>query len=237
LNDKYKTNSEELLKTQKELYLFNIRNASNPDGNMSKEDYLKREFSAYQISLEEFSAYLTGLYAQLYTYFNSPEFLTDLQDNGTQMMKIDDFRKLNIYNRVFKMDLFEISSLFEQHYYRKFDLNENNIDPLDKGSIKNLFKSNRNIGNEIKTLLRTNTNVLNSNRMEEIFFENLIRPIFKKYSNAAMVTIPSSFKILFLVLKIFSILDEIFLSLLNKFLITALSNTSILFSFKSNFLR
>lgn len=188
LHDKYKTNTEELLKTQKELYLFNIRNASNPDGNMSKEDYLKREFSAYQISLEEFSAYLTGLYAQLYTYFNSSGFLTDLQDNGTQMMKIDDFRKLNIYNRVFKMDLFEISSLFEQHYYRKFDLNENNIDPLDKGSIKNLFKSNRNIGNEIKTLLRTNTNVLNSNRMEEIFFENLIRPIFKKYSNAAMVT-------------------------------------------------
>ena len=188
LHDKYKTNTEELLKTQKELYLFNIRNASNPDGNMSKEDYLKREFSAYQISLEEFSAYLTGLYAQLYTYFNSSEFLTDLQDNGTQMMKIDDFRKLNIYNRVFKMDLFEISSLFEQHYYRKFDLNENNIDLLDKGSIKNLFKSNRNIGNEIKTLLRTNTNVLNSNRMEEIFFENLIRPIFKKYSNAAMVT-------------------------------------------------
>ena len=188
LHDKYKTNTEELLKTQNELHLFNIRNASNPDGNMSKEDYLKREFSAYQISLEEFSAYLTGLYAQLYTYFNSPDFLMDLQNNGSQMMKIEDFRKLNIYNRVFKMDLFEISSLFEQHYYRKFDLNENNIDPLDKGSIKNLFKSNRNIGNEIKTLLRTNTNVLNSNRMEEIFFENLIRPIFKKYSNAAMVT-------------------------------------------------
>lgn len=188
VQNKYKTNSEELLKTQNELYLFNIRNASNPDGNMSKEDYLKREFSAYQISLEEFSAYLTGLYAQLYTYFNSPEFLMDLQNNGSQMMKIEDFRKLNIYNKVFKMDLFEISSLFEQHYYRKFDLNENNIDPLDKGSIKNLFKSNKNIGNEIRTLLRTNPNTLNSNRMEEIFFENLIRPIFKKYSNAAMVT-------------------------------------------------
>lgn len=187
VQNKYKTNSEELLKTQNELYLFNIRNASNPDGNMSKEDYLKREFSAYQISLEEFSAYLTGLYAQLYTYFNSKEFLTDLESTGSQMMKIEDFRKLNIYNKVFKMDLFEISSLFEQHYYRKFDLNENNIDPLDKGSIKNLFKSNKNIGNEIRTLLRTNPNTLNSNRMEEIFFENLIRPIFKKYSNAAMV--------------------------------------------------
>ena len=88
---------------------------------MSKEDYLKREFSAYQISLEEFSAYLTGLYAQLYTYFNSPEFLMDLQNNGSQMMKIEDFRKLNIYNRVFKMDLFEIKKDIESYVQ---DINE-----------------------------------------------------------------------------------------------------------------
>ena len=94
MQNKYKFSSNELLKTQNELYLYKMRNASNTDGNMTKEQYLKREFSAYQISLEEFSAYLTGLYAQLYTYFNSKEFLTDLESTGSQMMQIEDFRKL-----------------------------------------------------------------------------------------------------------------------------------------------
>ena len=155
---------------------------------MTKEQYMKREFSAYQISLEEFSAYLTGLYAQLYTYFNSKEFLTDLESTGSQMMQIEDFKKLNIYNRVFKMDLMEISSLFKNHYLRKFDSNENNIEVLDKAVIKNLFKSDKNVSSKIENILRTKNNILNEEGMETIFFENLIRPIFKKYSNAALVT-------------------------------------------------
>ena len=188
MQNKYKFSSNELLKTQNELYLYKMRNASNTDGNMTKEQYLKREFSAYQISLEEFSAYLTGLYAQLYTYFNSKEFLTDLESTGSQMMQIEDFRKLNIYNRVFKMDLMEISSLFKNHYLRKFDSSENNIDVLDKAVIKNLFKSDKNVSSKIENILRTKNNILNEEGMEIIFFENLIRPIFKKYSNAAMVT-------------------------------------------------
>ena len=188
MQNKYKFSSDELLKNQNELYLYKMRNASNVDGNMTKEQYMKREFSAYQISLEEFSAYLTGLYAQLYTYFNSKEFLTDLETTGSQMMQIEDFRKLNIYNRVFKMDLMEISSLFKNHYLRKFDLNENNIEVLDKAVIKNLFKSDKNISSKIENILRTKNNILNEEGMEIIFFENLIRPIFKKYSNVAMVT-------------------------------------------------
>ena len=188
MQNKYKFSSDELLKNQNELYLYKMRNASNTDGNMTKEQYMKREFSAYQISLEEFSAYLTGLYAQLYTYFNSKEFLTDLESTGSQMMQIEDFRKLNIYNRVFKMDLIEISSLFKNHYLRKFDSNENNIEVLDKAVIKNLFKSDKNVSSKIENILRTKNNVLNEEGMEIIFFENLIRPIFKKYSNAAMVT-------------------------------------------------
>ena len=188
MQNKYKFSSDELLKNQNELYLYKMRNASNTDGNMTKEQYMKREFSAYQISLEEFSAYLTGLYAQLYTYFNSKEFLTDLESTGSQMMQIEDFRKLNIYNRVFKMDLIEISSLFKNHYLRKFDSNENNIEVLDKAVIKNLFKSDKNVSSKIENILRTKNNILNEEGMETIFFENLIRPIFKKYSNAAMVT-------------------------------------------------
>lgn len=188
MQNKYKFSTEELLKTQNELYLFKMRNSVNADNNLTKEEYMKREFSAYQISLEEFSAYLTGLYAQLYTYFNSKEFLTDLESTGSQMMQIDDFRKLNIYNRVFKMDLMEISSLFKNHYFRKFDLSENNIEILDKAIIKKLFKSGKNINSKIEDVLRTKNNVLNEEGLETIFFENLIRPIFKKYSNAALVT-------------------------------------------------
>ena len=188
MQNKYKFSSDELLKNQNELYLYKMRNASNTDGNMTKEQYMKREFSAYQISLEEFSAYLTGLYAQLYTYFNSKEFLTDLESTGSQMMQIEDFRKLNIYNRVFKMDLMEISSLFKNHYLRKFDSSENNIEVLDKAIIKNLFKSDKNVSSKIENILRTKNNILNEEGMETIFFENLIRPIFKKYSNAALVT-------------------------------------------------
>lgn len=188
MQNKYKFSTEELLKTQNELYLFKMKNASNPDNNLTKEQYMKREFSAYQISLEEFSAYLTGLYAQLYTYFTSEAFLTDLEKNGSQMMQIDDFRKLNIYNKVFKMDLMEISSLFKNHYFRKFDLSENNIETLDKVVLKKLFKSDKTINSKIENVLRTKNNVLNEEGLETIFFENLIRPIFKKYSNAALVT-------------------------------------------------
>ena len=188
MQNKYKFSSDELLKNQNGLYLYKMRNASNTDGNMTKEQYMKREFSAYQISLEEFSAYLTGLYAQLYTYFNSKEFLTDLESTGSQMMQIEDFKKLNIYNRVFKMDLMEISSLFKNHYLRKFDSSENNIEVLDKAVIKNLFKSDKNVSSKIENILRTKNNILNEEGMETIFFENLIRPIFKKYSNAALVT-------------------------------------------------
>ena len=63
----------------------------------------------YQISLEEFSAYLTGLYAQLYSYFNSEEFLSDLQNNGSKMMELNDFKNLGIYKKTFQLDLVEIS--------------------------------------------------------------------------------------------------------------------------------
>jgi hypothetical protein len=150
MQNKYKFSSDELLKNQNELYLYKMRNASNTDGNMTKEQYLKREFSAYQISLEEFSAYLTGLYAQLYTYFNSKEFLTDLESTGSQMMQIEDFRKLNIYNRVFKMDLMEISSLFKNHYLRKFDLNENNIDGLEAKEKIEFLASTKSIQKKIE---------------------------------------------------------------------------------------
>ena len=187
--DKYQKDSESLLKASTDLQLFKITNASNKDSTLSKAEYLKRELVTYQISLEEFSAYLTGLYAQLYSYFNSEDFLADIQNIGSKMMELNDFKNLGIYKKTFQLDLAEISGLFKQHYLRKFDLTENNILKNEKTLIKQLFSSQDNVNTKINSVLVSNAeNVLNDLGLDTIFFENLIRPIFKKYSNAALVT-------------------------------------------------
>ena len=187
--DKYQKDSDALLKIKTDLQVFKIGNASNKDSTLGKEEYLKRELVTYQISLEEFSAYLTGLYAQLYSYFNSEEFLSDLQNNGSKMMELNDFKNLGIYKKTFQLDLAEISSLFKQHYLRKFDLTENNILKDEKTLIKQLFSKQSTVDTKIDSVLSpTAVNVLNDLGLDIIFFENLIRPIFKKYSNAALVT-------------------------------------------------
>ena len=187
--DKYQKDSDALIKAKTDLQVFKIGNASNKDSTLGKEEYLKRELVTYQISLEEFSAYLTGLYAQLYSYFNSEEFLSDLQNNGSKMMELNDFKNLGIYKKTFQLDLAEISSLFKQHYLRKFDLTENNILKDEKTLIKNLFSKRSKVDTKIDSVLSpTAVNVLNDLGLDIIFFENLIRPIFKKYLNAALVT-------------------------------------------------
>ena len=187
--DKYQKDSEALLKASTDLQLFKITNASNKDSTLSKAEYLKRELVTYQISLEEFSAYLTGLYAQLYSYFNSEDFLSDIQNIGSKMMELNDFKNLGIYKKIFQLDLAEISGLFKQHYLRKFDLTENNILKNEKTLIRQLFPSQDNVNTKINSVLVSNAeNVLNGLGLDTIFFENLIRPIFKKYSNAALVT-------------------------------------------------
>ena len=187
--DKYQKDSDALIKAKTDLQVFKISNASNKDSTLSTAEYLKRELVTYQISLEEFSAYLTGLYAQLYSYFNSEEFLSDLQNNGSKMMELNDFKDLGIYKRTFQLDLAEISGLFKQHYLRKFDLTENNILKDEKTLIKNLFSKQSKVDTKIDSVLSpTAVNVLNGLGLDTIFFENLIRPIFKKYSNAALVT-------------------------------------------------
>lgn len=187
--DKYQKDYDALLKIKTDLQVFKIGNASNKDSTLGKEEYLKRELVTYQISLEEFSAYLTGLYAQLYSYFNSEEFLSDLQNNGSKMMELNDFKDLGIYKRTFQLDLVEISGLFKQHYLRKFDLTENNILKDEKTLIKNLFSKQSKVDTKIDSVLSpTAVNVLNGLGLDTIFFENLIRPIFKKYSNTALVT-------------------------------------------------
>ena len=187
--DKYQKDSDALIKAKTDLQVFKISNASNKDSTLSTAEYLKRELVTYQISLEEFSAYLTGLYAQLYSYFNSEEFLSDLQNNGSKMMELNDFKNLGIYKKIFQLDLAEISSLFKQHYLRKFDLTENNILKDEKTLIKQLFSKQSTVDTKIDSVLSpTAVNVLNDLGLDIIFFENLIRPIFKKYSNAALVT-------------------------------------------------
>ena len=187
--DKYQKDSDALIKAKTDLQVFKISNASNKDSTLSTAEYLKRELVTYLISLEEFSAYLTGLYAQLYSYFNSEEFLSDLQNNGSKMMELNDFKNLGIYKKTFQLDLAEISSLFKQHYLRKFDLTENNILKDEKTLIKQLFSKQSTVDTKIDSVLSpTAVNVLNDLGLDIIFFENLIRPIFKKYSNAALVT-------------------------------------------------
>ena len=140
------------------------------------QNFIKSNFA---LDLELFKSQLTGLYADIYTYFSSDEFNNDLAENGVNL-DISKFQNFQIFKSKFSMSIMEMSQDFMNNHYEKFTefLDINYTGNPNYNSYKNLL-------NQFKNGISASYNLSYVN-LSNVFFEDIMKPVFKKYSNVSI---------------------------------------------------
>ena len=133
----------------------------------------------FALDLELFKSQLTGLYADIYTYFSSDEFNNDLSVNGLNL-DIGKFQTFQIFKSKFSLSLMEMSQDFMNNHYEKFS---QFLDTNYTGNPN--YNSYRNLLNQFKNGIDASYNLSYVN-LSNAFFDDIMKPVFKKYSNASI---------------------------------------------------
>lgn len=138
------------------------------------EIFIKANFS---IDLELYKSQLTGLYAEVYSYFSGNDFNNDLVDN----MDESKFKTLNIFKTKLSLTLMDIAKDFMNDHIEKFqtyiDTNFSN-NPVQQKQMQNKL-------NGVTVNASTFTEFTYDNFIT-IFFNAIFKPVFRKYSNKSI---------------------------------------------------
>lgn len=146
---------------------------SNEEKTKKRTDIIKADIG---MDYELYKSHLTAIYGELYTYFYSKDFETDVNNNISNITTITNLSG-GIINQI-KISIDELNSIFQDYYINKFESYfENNVYTLPGG--KNRFNDSvkSNITNSIKRTFE------NEFKIEKILINYVFTPIFKKYSN------------------------------------------------------
>ena len=146
---------------------------SNEEKTKKRTDIIKADIG---MDYELYKSHLTAIYGELYTYFYSKDFETDVNNNISNITTITNLSG-GIINQI-KISIDELNSIFQDYYINKFESYfKNNVYTIPGG--KNRFNDNvkSNITNSIKRTFE------NEFKIEKILINYVFTPIFKKYSN------------------------------------------------------